>query len=517
MDHLSCAHVLVGLSHPSLVAGTQVPRAVATESVQIYIGYEKTLTPAHKDLCGSMGHNLMVYGDQGTSRALWCIMKGDDADKVQAFWEQVGQKSSGHPQHLDHENWFMPVRLLLEAEFEVPLCPRSLAWYGSVKPSLAARRPPPLSQLTPDMAQVHLVHQAPGDLVLLPFNAPHQVYNTVGRSVKFSWNIQTPASAEASIRTVLPVYQNLPIPRPEVYRLRLAAYCALQQRVMTLESLKEAATSEPTSVDGEEASAVTPATAVHRQRKRLQAELLPLIRILVNVLDEEALPLHETVKLLTDEEPQGRVCDICRCDIFNRAFYGRLGSKSDRFGLQLDDGETAEFDFCLRCISDMRPLPKGVQKRTLQLHEHFRRPELMAWVRRANAVMPEKQKVKSKPPPAADKAGKGSTLAMKALHYVTTTVHCHMCRKKYLDEDSLIGCGCGSCGLKYCEVCFDKHNVPFQSVKVEVEAGRRAASSSNAHAHIKESITECHWLPERETLVSRSLRRSHEGHRDAVS
>jgi hypothetical protein len=326
-----------------------------------------------------------------------------------------------------------------------------------------------------------LVHQAPGDLVLLPFNAPHQVFNTVGRSVKFSWNIQTPASAEASIRTVLPVYRNLPLPRPEVYRMRLAAYWALQQRVNKLETLQQAKaiSDESTSGDpGEEGtlapSPPLPPTMSEGDRQGLEAELGPLIKILADVLDEEALPIQQEVKLFTAEEPQGRVCDICRCDIFNRTFHAKWGTKAERNEMEGDGEEEdqGDLDFCLRCIADMRPLPKGVQKRSLQIYEHIPRGQLMGWLNRANAVMPAGQTRKAKPSPTADAGGKGSTLAMQALYYVNTTVHCHMCRKKYVDDDSLIGCGVGSCRLKYCQVCFGKHNVPFERVKDEVEGGR---------------------------------------------
>lgn len=45
----------------------------------VYVGVENTYTPGHTDICGSLGHNLMVHSDPD-AYALWFI--AGTADKV---------------------------------------------------------------------------------------------------------------------------------------------------------------------------------------------------------------------------------------------------------------------------------------------------------------------------------------------------------------------------------------------------------------------------------------------------
>jgi hypothetical protein len=39
-------------------------------SLMIYVGIENNWTPMHKDICGSLGHNVMVHAEDG-AYALW--------------------------------------------------------------------------------------------------------------------------------------------------------------------------------------------------------------------------------------------------------------------------------------------------------------------------------------------------------------------------------------------------------------------------------------------------------------
>lgn len=106
----------------------------------IYVGNSETFTPAHKDVCGALGHNLMVYSDNGRTHAIWCIMKYEDLEQIRIFFQQNGA-------FLDDDNCFLPLHILSKAPFTV-----------------------------------YLFEQKLGDLVLLPPSAPHQVLNMGGKA-----------------------------------------------------------------------------------------------------------------------------------------------------------------------------------------------------------------------------------------------------------------------------------------------------------------------------------------------
>jgi hypothetical protein len=61
-----------------------------------YIGLGGTVTPAHKDICGSLGHNIIIYAEEPENKrlqgsetmALWLMAQAADKEKVAAFWEE---------------------------------------------------------------------------------------------------------------------------------------------------------------------------------------------------------------------------------------------------------------------------------------------------------------------------------------------------------------------------------------------------------------------------------------------
>ena len=57
-----------------------------------YLGIGDTFTPAHKDLCASSGHNLMVYTENDGS-SFWFMAKDSDAlGAADFFKKQLGQE-----------------------------------------------------------------------------------------------------------------------------------------------------------------------------------------------------------------------------------------------------------------------------------------------------------------------------------------------------------------------------------------------------------------------------------------
>jgi len=69
------------------------------ETLMVYIGIDNTYTPAHTDICGSIGHNLMVYAD-ADSYAWWFITETKYKSKASALFGKYGGS-------LEHDNCFL--------------------------------------------------------------------------------------------------------------------------------------------------------------------------------------------------------------------------------------------------------------------------------------------------------------------------------------------------------------------------------------------------------------------------
>jgi hypothetical protein len=132
VSHLS-KYEIQYISRPDLFREQQ------PETLMVYTGTENTYTPGHTDICGSLGHNLMVYSDQD-SYALWFVAESKSKQKAAVLWGRYGAA-------LDHDNCFLPVEKLAEADFPF-----------------------------------YIIRQRLGDLVFVPPEGAHQVINKVSTS-----------------------------------------------------------------------------------------------------------------------------------------------------------------------------------------------------------------------------------------------------------------------------------------------------------------------------------------------
>jgi hypothetical protein len=66
---------------------------IRPETLMLYIGFGGTITPAHKDVCGALGHNVMIYADNNGS-ALWFIANPNDKHAVRYCNFPYGSNSS---------------------------------------------------------------------------------------------------------------------------------------------------------------------------------------------------------------------------------------------------------------------------------------------------------------------------------------------------------------------------------------------------------------------------------------
>ncbi|KAJ1921730.1 hypothetical protein H4219_000463 [Mycoemilia scoparia] len=276
-----------------------LPKDLRADNLMIYIGYNRTKTPGHVDMCGTMGHNLMV-NSVGNSTALWFIVARDDKQLAAKFWHQITNGKT----NLESESYFMNVDKLRQTKFNI-----------------------------------YVLEQKPGDFVLLPSDAVHQVINKGnGYNVKVSWNRTTCNNMPFTFNRMLPRLRK--ICRPEAYRCK----ATVQKSVIGYTEKILAAINE---------AAQTP-SAISNLPKSLGALSIPdllndygdIIRCLVDNLSNEwvsntneAVTLADAERMFSDESkdsikdevesiimskdetPYERFCGFCRCDIWNRRFH----------------------------------------------------------------------------------------------------------------------------------------------------------------------------------------------------
>ncbi|KFH70215.1 hypothetical protein MVEG_03066 [Podila verticillata NRRL 6337] len=162
---------------------------VSSSNLMSYIGGHGSWTPCHLDSCGAVGHNIMTWADKDSS-SLWFIASPKDYGKVKQLWDSWGK-------FFEQENYSATLEELMASE---------ITFYK--------------------------VDQKPGDLIILPPMATHQVYNKGKATVKLAWNRTTPETALNAVQNVLPRYKE--IAHPEAYKVKAVVHAAIRERLPLL-------------------------------------------------------------------------------------------------------------------------------------------------------------------------------------------------------------------------------------------------------------------------------------------
>ncbi|KAF9177991.1 hypothetical protein BGZ51_008223 [Haplosporangium sp. Z 767] len=281
----------------------------AAENLMVYIGQHGTWTPAHFDHCGTIGHNIMTWADNG-SYSIWFIVAAKDKPKVESLLQSLGR-------NIEFENYFLSVKDFAKADFPV-----------------------------------YVVQQKPGDLVLVPSLGYHQVANMGPASIKVAWNRLTTNCLKTAINVLLPRYKE--INRPEVYRtksiikdtllawttllhsgsielpLPKAQFCRSFQELLSL--FKSIVEEEWVDLDG------------------LKTESWHGLNSYADILTFEVLEISDDTTPAT--------CNFCHCDIWNRHFHCHQCTS--------DQGS---YDVCTRCYA----VGRGCEHRasSMQLMKYF--------------------------------------------------------------------------------------------------------------------------------------------------
>lgn len=168
-----------------------MPKHLRAENLMCYIGSDGTGTAAHRDICATLGHNLMIYGDEN-AYSEWLMITNDERPKL---------LKTIHPFRPRDNLDATPIQSSTFVETDRGWVSRKYVHQGRIK--------------------TYVVLQRPGDLVLVPSMCYHQVRN-VNTSIKVAWNRATPRSLQMAVQKQLPIYQRLI--RPEVYRCKAMVY-----------------------------------------------------------------------------------------------------------------------------------------------------------------------------------------------------------------------------------------------------------------------------------------------------
>ncbi|KAK6359533.1 hypothetical protein TWF696_000687 [Orbilia brochopaga] len=268
---------------------SSLPNDARAENMMCYVGHEGTYTPAHIEMCATLGQNIMISASQDGANSekgssLWFMTQMADRDVVAEYW--LGT--------LGHD-------LSIEAHFA----------------SIDDLRNAPFT--------VYVLEQRVGDFVLVPPLAPHQVWNRGTYTVKAAWNRTTVETLEHALRETLPKIRM--VCRDEQYKTRAIIYETLINYTKVL-------------AKGDEAELkLFPPT--------IKDDYVRLFNLFTTILLDECfsplLPKETNVELIPNE--YNVTCSFCRGNIFNR-FLSCKRCPPSMEGLEDDP-----YDVCMDCYA----------------------------------------------------------------------------------------------------------------------------------------------------------------------
>ena len=278
-----------------------LPNHMRAENLMCYIGHEGTYTPAHREMCATLGHNIMVeasgtVNDEGEHErpgsSIWFMTETKDRNLVAEYWLSI----LGHD--IEVESHFAQIIALKKAPFKV-----------------------------------YIVEQKPGDLILIPPLAPHQVWNRGTRTMKVAWNRTTVETLEMAFSEALPNARL--VCRDEQYKCKAIVYYSLLKYSALVKIILEGR---------QQAGESALIYRYDRRMRQLQKDFKRLLILYKNIL------LSET---FNPDIPQERpdfipfdsniTCSYCRGNIFNR--FLTCPSCKDAFATGTDE----PYDICMEC------------------------------------------------------------------------------------------------------------------------------------------------------------------------
>ncbi|KAG6017998.1 hypothetical protein E4U43_007964 [Claviceps pusilla] len=281
---------------------SSLPEVMRAQNLMCYIGHEGTYTPAHREMCASLGHNIMVEasGDsQGEKpgHSIWFMTESKDRDVVREYFLSM----LGHD--IEIEKHFAQVNAWKKAPFDV-----------------------------------YLVDQRPGDFIVIPPLAAHQVWNSGTRTMKVAWNRTTPETLRLALHEALPRARL--VCRDEQYKNKAIIYFTLEKYFAALKELerREEATQSSFLALGGDIVRSSP------RAKQLLRDFRSLFSLFAEILVDETFASKEKlVEMLPYDSCI--TCSYCRSNIFNRFLTCKHCLRT------LANGDEDAYDVCMECYA----------------------------------------------------------------------------------------------------------------------------------------------------------------------
>ncbi|KAK4186040.1 hypothetical protein QBC35DRAFT_285941 [Podospora australis] len=276
---------------------SSLPEEMRAQNLMCYVGHEGTYTPAHREMCASLGQNIMVdaSGDENGEKAgssVWFMTESKDREVVREYFLSM----LGHD--IEIEKHFAQIN----------------AWKKATFP-------------------VYIVEQKVGDFVLVPPLAPHQVWNRGTRTIKVAWNRTTVETLELALHEALPKARL--VCRDEQYKNKAIIYYTLEKyyhEVMEMEKTAEV------GLLGFGQDLIKGSTRM----KQIQADFKALFRLFTEVLLDEMFATKEK-EVDYYKFDSCVTCSYCRANIFNRFLTCKHCVR------HLVNGDEDTYDICMEC------------------------------------------------------------------------------------------------------------------------------------------------------------------------
>ena len=311
-----------GASKPSDLMSC-LPADLRAENLMCYIGHEGTYTAAHSEMCGTLGHNIMVEASNDgvengkftrPGSSLWFMTESKDRDVVSEYWMSI----LGHD--IAIEDHFAQINAWKVAPFKT-----------------------------------YIVEQKPGDFILIPSLAAHQVWNRGTRTTKVAWNRTTVETLELALNGVLA--QARMVCRDEQYKNKAIVLYSCEYYSALLQEAREKGIGS-------------------RKVKQLLRDFERLLSLYTQILLSESF--SDDPPRRTDFLPyDGSVtCSYCRCNIFNRFLTCPWCVEKTEHS-----GEDITYDICMECyilgrscscISRLTWVEQFRWRDLTEKHEHWR-------------------------------------------------------------------------------------------------------------------------------------------------
>jgi len=282
---------------------SSLPPEMRAENLMCYIGHEGTYTPCHREMCASLGQNIMVDASMAVAEdgkperpgsSLWFMTETKDRHLVSEYWLSV----LGHD--IEVENHFAQLLAWKKAPF-----------------------------------RTYVIEQRPGDFILIPPLAPHQVWNRGTRTMKVAWNRTTVETLELAMAEALP--NSRVVCRDEQYKNKAIVYYTLIKYSKLIRSARA-----QVELGGEQAEAIQSSTKIrHVQRDFKRLFDLYKNTLLSEMFAPEAQQPREYPEFLPFDS--NVTCSYCRCNIFNR--FLSCKSCKHRFSAEMEE----PYDICMDC------------------------------------------------------------------------------------------------------------------------------------------------------------------------